>query len=66
MKQIYVEVKSAIIISNSTCNVMRYRTGTILNKNTPTGTASLPMQTGPSALALIVRFTYSQVANTLK
>ena len=49
---------------------MRYRTGTILIKNTPTGTASrgykglqgwptardgtasLPMQTAPSALAL--------------
>jgi len=29
-------------------------------------TASLPMQTAPSALALIVRFTYSQAANTLK
>ena len=42
------------------CNVMRYRT-----KNTPTGTASLPMQTAPSALALIVRSTYSQAANTL-
>jgi hypothetical protein len=27
--------------------------------------ASLPMQTAPSALALIVRFAYSQVANTL-
>jgi hypothetical protein len=35
-------------------NVMRYRTGTIFNQN-PTGTASLPMQTAPSALALLVR-----------
>jgi len=33
---------------------------------TLTGMASLPMQTAPSALALIVRFTYFQVANTLK
>jgi hypothetical protein len=48
-------------------NVMRYRTGTIFNQKHATGTASLPMQTAPSALALlIVRFTYSQVANTLK
>jgi len=48
------------------CNVLRYRTGTLLIKDTPTSTTSLPMQTAPSALALIVRFTYSQVANTLK
>jgi len=34
--------------------------------STPTGTASLPRQTAPSALALIVHFTYSQVVNTLK
>jgi hypothetical protein len=47
-------------------DVMRYPTGTILIQNTPTGTASLPMQTAPSAHALIVRFTYSQAANTLK
>jgi hypothetical protein len=47
-------------------NVMRYLTSTIFNQNTPTGTASLPMQTAPSALALIVRFTYSQAANTLE
>jgi hypothetical protein len=45
-------------------NIMRYRTGTTF-KNTPTGAASLPMQTAPSALALIMRFTYSQAANTL-
>ena len=32
-----------------------------LIKNTPTGTASLPMQTAPSALALIVRFTCSSL-----
>ena len=48
-------------------NVMMYGTGTIFFiKNTPTATAYLPMQTAPSALARIVRFTYSQVANTLK
>jgi len=46
-------------------NVMKYRINAILVKNMPTGTASLPMQIAPSALALIVRFTYSQVANTL-
>jgi hypothetical protein len=44
---------------------MKYRINAILVKNMPTGTASLPMQIAPSALALIVRFTYSQVANTL-
>ena len=38
-------------------NVMRYRTGTNFKNTT---------QTAPSALALIVRFTYSQAANTLK
>ena len=43
-------------------NVMRYRTGTVLIKNT----ASLPMQTALSALGLIVGFTYFQAANTLK
>ena len=50
-------------------NVMKYRTGTLVQLliiNTPTGTASLPMQTAPSALALVVHFTYSQVANTLR
>jgi len=41
-------------------NVMRYRTGTNLNQNTPTGTASLPMQTAPCALALLVKL-YSQI-----
>jgi len=65
-------LSGTIVISNSTKkrNVMRHRTGTIFNqiviRNTPTGTASLPMQTAPSALALIVRFTYSQAANILK
>jgi hypothetical protein len=43
--------------------MLRYRTGTINQKHT--GTTTLPMQTAPSALALIVRFTYSQAANTL-
>jgi len=47
-------------------NIMRYHTCTVFNQK-HLGTASLPMQTAPSALALIVRFTYShQVANTLK
>ena len=38
-------------------NVMRYRTGTNFKNTT---------QTAPSALALIVRFTYFQAANTHK
>jgi hypothetical protein len=57
-----------IAILNSTKSVMLWGTALvqILIRNTPTGVASLPMQTAPSALALIVRFTYAQVANTLK
>jgi len=49
-------------ISNSTKSVMLLGTALVqfLIK------ISLPMQTAPSALALIVRFTHSQVANTLK
>ena len=43
-------------------NVMRYRTGTIINqKHGFSSNANCP-----SALALIVRFTYSQVANARK
>jgi hypothetical protein len=48
---------------NKKRNVMRYRTDTVFNQKH----CSLPMQTASSALCtLIVRFTYSQVANTLK
>jgi hypothetical protein len=61
-------LSGTIIISNYTKSVMLWGTALVhfLITNTPTSTASLPMQTAPSALALIVRFTYSQVANTLK
>jgi hypothetical protein len=61
-------LSETIVISNFTQSVMLWGTALVqlIIKNTPTGTASLPMQTAPSALALIVRFTYSQAANTLK
>ena len=49
-------------------NVLRYRTGTTFNQKSTHryGFSPNPMQTAPSALALIVCFTYSQAANTLK
>jgi len=47
-------------------NVMRYRTGTIINQKHAYRYGFSPNANCPSALALIVRFTYSQVANTLK
>ena len=37
-------------------NVPSWYTGTTINQNTLTGMASIPMQTAPSALTLIVRF----------
>ena len=53
-------VSGTIVILNSTKSIMFWGTALVqfFIKNTPTGTASLPMQTAPSALALIVRFTF--------
>jgi hypothetical protein len=46
--------------------VMRYRTGTILNQKHAYRYGFSPNANCPICLALIVRFTYSQAANTLK